>query len=73
MSAAEDAAALIAEYAPKPKPCKVRGYDKAAIVNALNERGASAHLIARILTEKYGCPLVYNTVQRHTRKQCGCE
>lgn len=72
MTTADDAAALLAEYAPKPKACKVKSYGHADIVDALHQQGASAHLMARILTERFNSPIVYNTILRHTRGQCGC-
>ena len=67
-----DPDALIAEFTRR-RPCKVAGAGKADLVNALTERRASAHMIARILTEKCGLPIVYNTVQRHQRRECGCK
>ena len=67
-----DPDALIKEFTHR-RPCKIAEAGKAELVNALTERRASAHMIARILTEKCALPIVYNTVQRHQRRECGCK
>lgn len=71
MTAAEEASALLAEYAIR-RQCKVVASGQADVIDALHANGASAHLMARILREKFHFPIVYNTVQRHTRRECGC-
>ena len=71
MSAADDAAALLAEYAPKRR-CKVGDSPHVALIDALIAQGAAGRLIERILAERYGLTISFNTVVRHRRRLCGC-
>lgn len=71
MTVEDEAAALLAEYRPQAS-CKIKDSGHAALVDALSVKGAGSRTIERILTERLSFRVSFNTILRHTRRNCGC-